>query len=166
MVLFDTERLRVRRFDAGDAEYFFLLNSNEEAMRFIRKPKTREESDAFLQENLTFYQDTSVLGRYAVFEKLTGCFVGTFSFLYLSGDADFHIGYALLPAEWGKGYATELVKTGTCFFFDNTPHPGIFAITEAENIASQRVLLKAGFSRQAQIPEHGEMPELFVKYRA
>jgi ribosomal-protein-alanine N-acetyltransferase len=72
-------------------------------------------------------------------------FLGTFSFLYLSGDADFHLGYALVPEAWGQGFATELVKIRHPYFFQRTDKATVFAITSAANTASQRVLLKAGF---------------------
>jgi len=162
MILFETERLIVRRFTADDAEWFFLLNSNEQAMQFIRPAKNREQSNAFLSENLNFYLDSSVLGRFAVLEKSSGNFVGTFSFLYLSGDADFHLGYALLPDEWGKGFATELVQSGLIYFFAHTSKKEVFAITDADNQASQHVLLKSGFFKKGQIEEYGKTLELFI----
>ena len=161
MILFETERLIVRRFTADDAHNFFLLNGNAEAMHFIRPVKTREESDAFLSENLNFYLDTSALGRFAVHDKKTNHFVGTFSFLYLSGEADFHIGYALVPPAWGKGYATELVRTGVNYFFTKTSRKELFAITDSANIASQHVLLKSGFYKKGQVVENGHTLELF-----
>lgn len=161
MILFETERLIVRRFTADDADNFFLLNGNAEAMHFIRPVKTREESDAFLSENLKFYLDTSALGRYAVHTNTSGHFVGTFSFLYLSGEADFHIGYALLSNVWGKGYATELVRTGVNYFFTKTSRKELFAITDSANIASQHVLLKSGFYKKGQVVENGQTLELF-----
>jgi len=162
MILFETERLIVRRFTADDAEWFFLLNSNEQAMQFIRPAKNREQSDAFLLENLNFYLDSSVLGRYAVLEKGSGNFVGTFSLLYLSGDADFHLGFALLPDEWGKGFATELVQSALIYFFTHTSKKEVFAITDADNQASQHVLLKSGFYKKGQIEEYDKTLELFI----
>lgn len=166
MILFETERLIIRRFSADDTERFFLLNSNVEAMQFIRPVKSREESDSFLSENLNFYLDSSLLGRFAVLEKVRGSFVGTFSFLYLSGEADFHLGYALLPKAWGKGFATELVRSGLTYFFDNSNKKEIFAITDSANQASQRVLLKSGFQKKGQVAEGGKTLELFIINRA
>jgi RimJ/RimL family protein N-acetyltransferase len=160
MLLFETERLVVRRFASADSDHFFRVNGNAVVMQYIRPAKNRKESDVFLQENINFYQDTSVLGRYAVFEK-AGNFIGMFSILYMSGDADFHIGYALLPEAWGKGYATELVHEGLSFFFNNTVSPSVFAITVSENKASQRVLIKAGFSLEGSTEENGKKIELF-----
>ena len=161
MILFETDRLIVRRFTADDAENFFLLNGNAEAMHFIRPAKSREESDVFLSENLRFYLDSSSLGRFAVHEKISGDFLGTFSFLYLSGEADFHIGYALLPHAWGKGFATELVCSGINYFFEKTGKKALFAITDAANLASQHVLLKSGFYKKDKVEENGQILDLF-----
>lgn len=161
MILFETERTVVKRFTADDSDLFFSINGNPDVVHFIRPVKSREESDAFLRENLNFYLDSSCLGRYAVFAKEDNRFLGTFSFLYLSGDADFHLGYALVPQAWGQGFATELVKSGIPYFFQRTDKPAVFAITSAANMASQKVLLKAGFQYKGQVEEHGEMLELF-----
>lgn len=165
MVLFETERTVVKRFTAEDSELFFNINGNPDVVHFIRPVKSREESDIFLQENLNFYLDSSCLGRYAVFTKADGRFLGTFSFLYLSGDADFHLGYALVPEAWGQGFATELVKSGIPYFFQRTDKTTVFAITSAANTASQNVLLRAGFLYKGQVEEHGEMLELFYVNR-
>lgn len=151
----------VKRFTATDSEAFFKVNGNEEVMRFIRPVKSRAESDAFLLENILFYRDGSRLGRYAVVEKKSDRFLGTFSFLYLAGEADFHIGYALLPEAWGKGYATELVRAGINCFFEQTDKSLLFAITESGNHASQRVLLKSGFRLKGQAEENGKTLDLF-----
>lgn len=161
MFIFETERMQVRRFTTGDAEFFFRVNGDPQVMQFIRPAKNRPDSDAFLQENLKFYQEGSILGRYAVTEKTSGSFLGTFSFLYLDGDADFHIGYALLPEAWGRGYATELVIKGAAYFFAHTPHPRLFAITVSANTASRNVLEKAGFTFRGSTRQHGEDLELF-----
>lgn len=161
MVIFETERLVVRRFGPEDRELFFQVNGSPEVMHFIRPPKSREESDAFFRENLDFYLDHSLLGRFAVFAKNDGAFVGTFSYLYLSGEADFHLGYALVPGAWNKGYATELVRTGIPYFFENTPHPVVHAIVSPENHASQNVLKKTGFLYKERSEQAGSPVDVF-----
>ncbi len=161
MLLFNTERLQVRRFTSADADAFFLINGNPEVVRFIRPAKTREESNSFLEENINLYQNGSIVGRFGVFKKDTQDFVGTFSFLYLSGQEEIHIGYALIPQAWGKGFATELVRKGITYFFENTVKSGLFAITSSANHASQQVVLKSGMQSRGQVVEHGEMLDLF-----
>lgn len=162
MILFETNRLVVKRFDHSDDHAFFLINGSEEVMKYIRPAKSKHESDSFLEDNIRFYKEGSVLGRYAVFTKDDNRFVGTFSYLYMSGEADFHIGYALVPEAWGLGYATELVKVGTPYFFENTARPSLFAITVPENIPSQNVLLKNGYARKGRSEEGDKSLEVFV----
>ncbi len=142
---FETERLYVRQFTPDDADDFFMFNSSEQVMQYIRPVKNREESDAFLEENFNLYLDGFPYGRMFVADKISGVFIGTFSILYLDGEADYHIGYALMPGYWGKGYASELVKTGSSIFFERTNHDCLFAITQPENKASELVLLKNKF---------------------
>lgn len=163
MLLFETNRFLVRRFTSAssDAEAFFRINGNPEVVRMIRPAKTREESNTFLQENINLYQNGSVVGRFAVFEKGTQGFQGTFSFLYLSGQEELHIGYALVPEVWGKGVATELVIKGISHFFEHTTKTALFAITSSVNHASQRVLVKSGMFSRGQVFEHNEMLDLF-----
>lgn len=147
MTILTSERLYVRRFTLDDEEIFFRLNGDEEVMRYIRPAKSREESKAFLIENLQFYEDHPGLGRWAMLQKDTDEFVGTFSLLPLEHTNDVHIGYALLKEHWGKGYAAEIVGAGINYAFDVLQLSSIVAVTYEANAPSQKVLLKNGFVR-------------------
>lgn len=159
---FETERLIVRQFTEADADDFFLFNSTEAVTRYIRPCKSREESDAFLQENFNLYVEGFPYGRMYVADKTNGAFVGTFSILYLDGEADYHIGYALMPQYWGKGLATELVKKGAGIFFERTAHDCLYAIIDPANGASASVLLKNGFIEEGDF-QLGEKSLLLYK---
>ena len=161
MILFKTQRLIIRYFTKEDEEAFFSIAGNQEVMQYIRPVKSRESSNRFLTENILMYQTGSCIGRFAVFEKKQSFFIGTFSFLYLGGEADFHLGYAFIKSAWGKGYGTEIVKAGTAFFFDHTTYPHLFAITDVNNIASQKVLLKNGYTEEAPRWEEGKWVNQF-----
>lgn len=165
MILFETERLVVQRFKPDEEELFFQVNGNPEVMHYIRPAKTKEASGIFFRENLDFYLDHSILGRYAVFQKEDGQFVGTFAFLYLSGEADYHLGYALLPAAWNLGFATELVRAAIPYFFAKTTHPAVFAIVSPENTASSNVLLKVGFAHKERSEEGGKPVDVYFLNR-
>jgi len=158
---FETDRLFVRRFAAGEADLFYRINGDPEVVKHIRPAKTREDSDAFFTENLAMYQDGSVIGRHGIFIKSTGDFAGTFSLLYLSGEVDIHIGYALVPGAWGRGFATEVTRRGITHFFDKADKETLYAITSATNVTSQKVLLKAGMQPSGQITEHAQVLERF-----
>lgn len=66
------------------------------------------------------------------------------------------IGYSLLPAYRGKGYATEAVTALTDWAFSHPEVRKIIAETLPDNEPSIRVLKRAGFQRagKASEPEH------------
>ena len=147
MTLFETGNLLVRRFTPADAESFFQLNSSEQVMRYIRPVKTREECDLFLAENIRLYEEQPGNGRWAVVDKSNGSVMGMFSILCMDADTgQLHIGYGFLPAYWGQGYATTLLKAGAAYFFEHNAGEILYAITRKENVASEKVLMKCGFT--------------------
>lgn len=158
MIIFETERLIVREFTKADKAWFFMVNGNEDVMRYIRKALTQEESDNFLNANVEFYVQHPKLGRWCIVEKDQGRFVGTFALIFLpfkEENSNVQIGYALLPEAWGIGYATELTRAGIDYFFKNHASNELHAITTLKNLASQKVLLKCGFT-QSGIKKDGE----------
>jgi ribosomal-protein-alanine N-acetyltransferase len=145
MILFTTPRLYVQPYTVDDGAIFFQLNGDAEIMQYIREPKTREQSDTFLKENLELYKKLPGLGRFAVFTNDTNEFAGSFSLLSIDNSENIHLGYALLKQFHGKGLATELLKASLPYVFATIQKDTVHALTVAENIASQKVLLKCGF---------------------
>ena len=145
MILFETPRLLVRQYDLSDEDSFFLLNGNEEVVRYIRPAKTRVESDLYLRQVIEAYQANPLYGRWAAVNKIDQRFVGSFAVIPVEGKKQMQLGYALLPENWGKGYATELTKAGLEYVFTKTEIDPIFAYAELPNLPSQKVLVKAGF---------------------
>jgi len=144
--IFETTRLIVSQYDLEtDGENFFLLNSDEDVMRYIRATKSREECDAFLRKIVDGYKINPLIGRWAAYEKANGKFVGSFAIIPIEDSDDIQLGYAFLKENWGKGYASELTKAGLDYYFGNTNADHIYAIAEKANVASHNVLLKNSF---------------------
>lgn len=152
-LIFVTERLSVRRYNQSDGDNIFSLGGNEDVMRYIRAAQTKEQSDVFLVYNMNFYKEQPMMGRWAVNEKVSGKFVGSFAVIFIEETKLIQLGYSLLPQEWGKGYATELTKAGLQYVFEKMKLPLIYGVTEIGNIASQQVLLKAGFRKEIEFKE-------------
>lgn len=83
-------------------------------------------------------------------EKKDGTKIGYIGHSYVMQMAgkQLEIDYSLIPAERGKGYCTEVVRLMVDYLFLSKAENRIQAQTEPTNIASQRVLEKAGFKKE------------------
>ena len=162
-IVFETERLIVRKYTDADEENFYRLNSDPEVVRYIREPKSREECRRFLNENITFYQQQPLMGRWALMQKQPELFIGSFAIIPVEKSADIQLGYALLKEYWGQGYATEITRAGLIYAKDVMKLDSIVGITEAPNIASQKVLLNCGFELDETKVEKGKEILCYVK---
>lgn len=78
----------------------------------------------------------------------------------------FGIGIHLVPEARGKGYGAEAQALLAAYLFDTYPIARVEASTDVENIAEQRSLEKAGFSREGVLRKaqwrHGEFHDLVL----
>ena len=88
-------------------------------------------------------------------ELPTGERVGDLCFKGLSAEGVTEIGYGLLPEFRGRGYASEAVKDAVRWAAEQDGVRTIIAETDPGNLASQRVLAKAGFVPTGKSGEEG-----------
>ena len=79
-------------------------------------------------------------------EKKEGTKIGIISYRPVFTTQE--ISYALLPSERGKGYCSEAVKIMVDYLFLSKDIVRVQAHIDARNMASQRVLEKAGFKKE------------------
>lgn len=163
-MIIETTRLFVREFKPEDLEDFCRLNGDQEIMRFIRQPKSREESAIFFSQVINDYERVPGLGRWALMEKPSRKFIGMFSLLKLDGTEDVHIGYALLKNYWKMGYAAEIVTAGLSYAYEVLKLKSVVAITYQENYPSQKVLLKNDFEYESIFRE-GEHENFLYRHK-
>lgn len=84
-----------------------------------------------------------------------GTVVGDMSFKGLGDDGTVEIGYGTRAGYCNKGYMTEAVKRITQWALAQEGVARVEAETAPDNIASQRVLAKAGFIPNGQMGEEG-----------
>ena len=87
-------------------------------------------------------------GQWFFIEKKDGTKIGFIAHFVAHGTV---IGYALLPDERRKGYGSEAVRIMIDYLFLAKNLVRIQAETHPENIASQKVLEKAGFTKEGNI---------------
>jgi RimJ/RimL family protein N-acetyltransferase len=145
----ETERLALRRFTGDDVENLVELDSDPEVLRFINggRPTSREEvEDELLPAFLDHYRRYEGYGFWAAVEKSTGRFLGWFHLRPAAGapPGEVELGYRLRRSAWGKGYATEGSRALIHRAFAELGARRVVASTMVVNVASRRVMEKAG----------------------
>jgi RimJ/RimL family protein N-acetyltransferase len=71
-----------------------------------------------------------------------------------ANDWEADIGYELAPAHWGRGYATEAARAMVRIGFDDLHLHRVSAWCIADNVASARVLEKAGLRLEGRLRQN------------
>ena len=150
-VYLETERLVLRQFTESDADNLFDLDGDPEVMRYLTGGAGTPRDvirDIVLPAFLRSYEGLDGFGVWAAIEKASGDFVGWFGFRPRLGSdtREVELGYRLRRASWGCGYATEgaraLIRKG----FAELGVQRVVATTYQDNVASRRVMEKAGMT--------------------
>jgi RimJ/RimL family protein N-acetyltransferase len=143
-----TLRLEMREFVAADLDDLLRLASDARVMRYIGdgRPFSRAKTEAMLARILRYYALYPDLGIWYATRRDSGAFVGWFSLKYAGRSPDVEIGYWLLPAAWGRGFATEGAAALLAYGFDDVGLDRVIGVTHPANRASQRVLMNAGLA--------------------
>ena len=64
------------------------------------------------------------------------------------------VGYVAARAHWGKGYMPEVTRAVINWAFQQPSIYRVYATTDVENTASQRVLEKAGMQREGLLRKY------------
>jgi ribosomal-protein-alanine N-acetyltransferase len=159
-----TERLLLRRLHDDDVNEVFELRSNPEVMKYVPRPlaKTKEEALA----HIALIEDKIVnnLGiNWAITLKGSPKMVGIIGHYKIQPE-NFRseIGYMILPQYNGKGITTEALKAVVEYGFELLQLHSTEAIIDPENSASEKVLQKNGFVKEAHILENGFYDGKFI----
>ncbi|MDQ2961940.1 MAG: GNAT family N-acetyltransferase [Pseudomonadota bacterium] len=144
--LLATRRLALREFRPGDTEQLFRLNRDPRVMRYIGDGSvgTRASAAAAISGARKHYRVYPGLGVWPAEDRASGAFIGWFCLKYIPATVEVEVGYRLLPRAWGQGYATEGAQALVRYGFDVLGLRRILGLTHPDNVASQRVLQKAG----------------------
>ena len=142
-------RLLLRSIVPSDLQDIHALHSLPETDRYnaLGIPKDLAETRNVVQGWLNDLDQSPVVNHtLAIREHKGGAFVGLFG-LKLGSEKyrTAELWYKLLPAHWGKGYATEAVKCMLAHCFETLTLHRVEAGCAVDNAASVRVLEKAGF---------------------
>jgi len=144
-IVFETERLYLRRFTLEDSGLILDLNSDPIVLKFLHEPILTNRRHA-----LTILRDTILpqyelnLGRWAVHLKNGNEFIGWCGLKSRPELNEIDVGYRFKRISWGNGYAYEAAKSSVEFGFNQLLLPEIIGRAHVENTGSIRVLEKIG----------------------
>ncbi|MCT2562069.1 GNAT family N-acetyltransferase [Chryseobacterium herbae] len=145
-ILHQDQNFTIRRFLPEEQSLFCNLFEDDEVTRYL--PYRSSEQYAEMFEIALEDYSKGLFGRFGIFGFEHNDFIGMClvrNFADVPGQIE--IGYTLGKKYWGKGIATEVSRALVNYSLLNTEGGDIVAVTDLDNIGSQKVLEKAGFSR-------------------
>lgn len=162
----ETQRLRIRPYTLDDLDKVYSLNVS---IGWVNEAETPDEQRDHQRRHLEWavrnYWGLADLrqpptGDRLVELKESGEFIGSCGINnawlpmgqlpFLGGkegcrsQAEVSLMWAVLPQFWGNGYATEVARALIEVLFEQGNLKRVIATTEHDNLASQRVMVKAG----------------------
>lgn len=148
--ILETERIILRPLKVSDAQTIFdNWASDPEVTEFMRY-STHETVNTTI-EWLTFEESNCNNDKYFSWGfvlKETGELFGSGGVGYKdeNNQDDFEIGYNIMKKYWGKGLVTEAMKEVISFAFNELKLSKLYVCHAKDNIGSQRVVEKLGFT--------------------
>ncbi|NOR62504.1 MAG: GNAT family N-acetyltransferase [Rhodobacteraceae bacterium] len=164
-IAFKTERTLVKPWKAafeGRATDALVELLTPEVLESLPPPlqisNTPENCAAWIEARLS---ESDVL---AIVTPDTGDLIGLIllvEFAVAGAKADIHLGYLLAEKHWGKGLASEVILGLVARLAQSASEIRLLGGVEKANPSSARVLLKAGFEREAALSD--DETDMYVK---
>jgi [ribosomal protein S5]-alanine N-acetyltransferase len=153
MTLIETDRLAISHLTLDDAAFIIKLVNSPGWLQYIgdRNVKTLEDARRYLENGPMRSYEQWGFGLYRVAVKNTNTAIGMCGLIKREGLADIDIGFALLPAYAGQGYAYEAAAAVLSYGKTQLGLQRIVAICMVDNTPSIKLLQKLGLRFEKMI---------------
>ena len=161
---FQSERLIIIPTLEQDAELIYQLMNSPKFIKYVgdRQLYSLEDAQKYIQDKMLPQLHSLGYSNYSLINKKNGAKIGICGLYDREGLDGIDIGFGILPEYEGLGYAFEsssrIIKAG----FEELEIQDIKAITNKENISSQRLLFKLGFKLKGTIMLPNENDKLLL----
>lgn len=166
---FETERLRLKVTDKSHADFILELLNTPGWLEFIGDRKVYSTADAehYILERIRPQYERLGYANYTLVRKSDGAKMGCCGLYDRQGLEGVDLGFGLLPAYEGQGYAREAAQRLIEAAFKEIGLPELTAITTEANAASRKLLERLGFQfdRIVHLPDDPQ-PLLYLKLKA
>ncbi len=151
----DTERLILRQFREEDWRGMHTHYADPAATRYTLG-RTLSEGESWRQTaTLAGHWLLRGYGPYALEDKSTGTMLGAVGLWYPGDFPECEIKWAIVPAYWGWGYATEAARAVQAMARQVYPGQPPISFIHRDNAASIRVALAVGASLENEVDFRG-----------
>lgn len=154
----ESNRILLRQFQDSDLESFLHYRNDPDVARYQgwNIPYSREKGTEFLEFMTTAVPAVQGEWFQAALElKSTHEMTGDVGFVIRKDDGrQAFIGYSLVRAHWGNGYAYEAVLRLLAYLFDELALHRVVAECDVANVPSWKLLERLGFRREAHLVEN------------
>ncbi len=138
-----SERLTFRAWREDDLDPYAEMYGDEDVARFIGGVCDRANAWRKIAAHIGHWHFRGY-GMFAVDETATGAFIGFGGPWCPEGWPEPEIGYSLVKAHWGKGYATELATRTRAFAYDELGWSTAISNIAPANAGSKAVAERLG----------------------
>jgi RimJ/RimL family protein N-acetyltransferase len=162
---FSTARLDASRLQPDDFSIVHRMHQDHEVMKTLGGIRSEGKTRVYLRTNLEHW-DRYGYGLWILRERRDQRFVGRSAIRHveLDGKDEIEVGYALMRQYWGRGLATEVAREMIKLAFSSLRITDLVAFTLRENVASRRVMEKAGGIYERDIV-HADQPHVLYRFR-
>lgn len=159
---FVLRRLFAERLTEAHLPLLRRMDNNAQLMASLGGVRSDAETKAYLERNLAHWEEHG-FGIWILRDPTTGRVIGRAGLRHLSieGAPEVELAFALLPEFWGRGLATDAARACVTIGREWLGLPSVVALTTADNLASQRVLLKAAMVPEREVPHGGRSHVLY-----
>jgi RimJ/RimL family protein N-acetyltransferase len=158
----ETKRLVLRRLRAGDAAFILQLVNEPAWVRYIgdKGIRTLEEARDYIENGPVAMYQRFGFGLYLVELRESAEPIGICGLIKREALEEIDLGFALLSAFRGKGFAFEAAAAVMEYGWRTFAIPRLLAITSQDNHVSGRLLEKLGFRFERLIQLDADSPEV------
>ena len=164
----ETERLTFRKLTEQDFDTWLEFCKFPDSLKYVFSQDQLKIEDPIERCQIWFDRvfnryNSELGGMNALIEKQTGALVGQCGLLIqtIDGVQELEIGYSIMPAFRGKGYATEAAKKCKQVAFEQNYAASLISIIVPENSASIGVALNNGMQLDKTTMSNGDRVHVY-----
>lgn len=158
-----SERLIYIPVTEAEREGYMAWYTNDEVMKYITgKGLTQAQANERFAKAIESNLANPEMGLYVVKHRQNNDYIGIAKLAYLD-EHTAEVGYGMMPENWGKGYATEMLLCLMAHCRTLPQVKSLVGIVNPENEASVKVLTKQGFTLDNS-PETSSKAEAYYRF--